>query len=210
MAEVRAQYRVINPQSIEDLAAQTNRNLALLADRLDAQEGRRGTPVFKADVDLDGNRARNAASAQDITDLTPLGQVSNTVTAAIASILQYNKPIGTIHITINPANPATYLGYGTWVTFGSGKVLVGLNSSDTDFDTVEETGGAKAVTLGDHNHSIPSHVHEAGTQVDNNLDLSTVQVNDGTVAAGISGAAGAANISTVQPYIVVYMWKRIA
>ena len=38
------------------------------------------------------------------------------------------------------------MGFGTWA-FGAGKVPVGIDSSDTDFDTAEETGGAKTHTL---------------------------------------------------------------
>ena len=56
-------------------------------------------------------------------------------------------PIGAIHITIDPTNPATTLGYGTWSAFGTGRVLVGVDVGDADFDTVEETGGSKTATI---------------------------------------------------------------
>ena len=36
---------------------------------------------------------------------------------------------------------------GTWVAWGAGRVPVGVDTTDTDFDTVEETGGTKSVTL---------------------------------------------------------------
>lgn len=62
-------------------------------------------------------------------------------------------PVGTILPTTDPTNPATTLGYGTWSAFGAGRTLVGLDAGDTDFDTVEETGGAKTA----------SHTHGAGT-----------------------------------------------
>lgn len=52
-------------------------------------------------------------------------------------------PVGGIHITIGPTNPATTLGYGTWSAFATGRVIVGVDTGDTDFDTVEETGGSK-------------------------------------------------------------------
>lgn len=54
-------------------------------------------------------------------------------------------PVGALFIAVVSTNPATLLGYGTWTAFGAGRVLVGVDSGDADFDTVEETGGAKTV-----------------------------------------------------------------
>jgi hypothetical protein len=55
-------------------------------------------------------------------------------------------PVGSIYINAGVStNPATLFGFGTWVAFGAGRVMVGLNASDADFDTAEETGGAKTV-----------------------------------------------------------------
>ena len=200
----RRVYRVTST-SVDEI----NQQLAQIADRMDQMEGWRGNPEFQADVDMGGNRATNAAAATENTDLTQFGQVAGEVSAAIAGILTYNKPVGTIHCTIDPANPATYLGYGTWIAFGAGKVMVGIDPADTDFDTVQETGGAKTTNVGSHTHSVPAHTHPTGTQVDNNLDLSTVQVNDGTEPAGTTGT-GSGTASIVQPYVVVFMWLRTA
>src|SRR5688572_5392751 len=56
-------------------------------------------------------------------------------------------PIGSVFIAVVATNPGTLLGFGTWVAFGAGRMLVGFDSGQTEFDTVEETGGAKTVTL---------------------------------------------------------------
>src|SRR3990172_12746051 len=92
-------------------------------------------------------------------------------------------PVGFVFISVVSTNPATLLGYGTWSAFGAGRVLVGLDSGDTDFDTVEETGGAKTSshahtsgplttdTYGGHTHGVgtlgtvaeSSHTHGGGT-----------------------------------------------
>src|SRR3546814_10075624 len=45
----------------------------------------------------------------------------------------------------------------TWSAFGAGRVLVGLDSLDTDFDTVEETGGEKTHVLTEA--EMPVHDH---------------------------------------------------
>ena len=77
-------------------------------------------------------------------------------------------PVGAIFPTVNSVNPGTYLTGTTWELFGAGKTLVGVDTDDTDFNTVEKAGGAKTVNL-NHSHStgnhtlllseIPSHNH---------------------------------------------------
>ncbi|HLB68449.1 MAG TPA: hypothetical protein VJN63_08305, partial [Thermoplasmata archaeon] len=57
--------------------------------------------------------------------------------------------VGGVYINLTGTNPATELGYGTWAAFGAGRLLVGLDAADPDFDTVRETGGAKTHTHGD-------------------------------------------------------------
>ena len=97
-------------------------------------------------------------------------------------------PVGASFISVDSTNPATTLGYGTWAAFGAGKVLVGLDSGDADFDTVEETGGSKTAS---YNHDVvASNLRTGGAIIVGDLD------HDG--------------MSIVQPYIVVYMFKRTA
>jgi hypothetical protein len=79
-------------------------------------------------------------------------------------------PVGSVFIAVVSTDPGTLLGYGTWSAFGAGKVLIGLDSGDTDFDTAEETGGAKTKAISahagtavadhaSHTHTGPSHQH---------------------------------------------------
>ena len=58
-------------------------------------------------------------------------------------------PVDSIYITLKPDNPSTYLGFGEWQQFGQGRVLVGVDPSDSDF-TIGKAGGSK---------SIQSHTH---------------------------------------------------
>ena len=77
-----------------------------------------------------------------------------TLAAALAAVY----PVGSIYINATSStNPATLLGFGTWSAFGAGRVMVGIDSSDSDFDGAQETGGAKTVTLSTSN--LPSHTH---------------------------------------------------
>ncbi len=65
-------------------------------------------------------------------------------------------PVGSIFVSTKNTNPSTYIG-GTWVEYGQGKTLVGVNTSETEFNTVEKTGGEKTHKL--TVSEIPSHTH---------------------------------------------------
>ena len=147
---------------------------------------------------------------------------ANPITAAVVNNLVY--PVGSIFTTVSSTAPATLLGMGTWVAFGAGKVPVGIDAGDTDFNNAEETGGAKTHTLSiaelpAHGHPYrlsPSSTPSSGSSggfMTSSSD-STVGPHNGT-ASGTSGdQIGAAGSGTahnnLQPYIVVYMWKRTA
>lgn len=76
-----------------------------------------------------------------------LTAINASIAALNAALLAMRLPVGSIHVTVDPTNPATTLGYGTWAAFGTGRVIVGVDVGDTDFDTVEETGGSKTATV---------------------------------------------------------------
>ncbi len=78
----------------------------------------------------------------------------------ISSIAGSVYPVGSIYMSVTDTNPSAYFG-GTWVAWGSGRVPVGVNASDTNFGTVEKTGGASTVTL--TTAQMPSHSHAKGT-----------------------------------------------
>ena len=83
--------------------------------------------------------APNASFGTDSTQIATTAFVQ----AALAAIY----PVGSIYTNAtNSTNPGTLLGFGTWTAFGAGRVPVGYNSGDTDFDTAEETGGSKTST----------------------------------------------------------------
>lgn len=68
-------------------------------------------------------------------------------------------PVGSIYISMEDSTAAMVqnkLG-GTWEAFGAGSTLVGYQSSDTDYDQVLETGGAKTHTIATNN--LPAHSH---------------------------------------------------
>lgn len=144
--------------------------------------------------------------AVDETDVTPYKIPSN-----YFATVDMLYPVGHIIITTNSNNPATYLGVGTWVAYATGRTLVGINTSDTDFDVVGETGGAKTHTLTEA--QMPQHRHTF-TMKANNVNTSGGYPYDGTSSSDttVTGYTNYTGSSTahnnLQPYIVVYMWNR--
>ena len=132
------------------------------------------------------------------------------VTAAVVNAHAY--PVGSIYTAIVATNPATLLGVGTWVAFGAGRVLAGRNGGDTSMQTPEQTGGAKTHTL--TINEIPSHVHGyTGTAGDGDPDGGGDrggQMYPRASELDYEGGGAAHSHDIVQPYIVVYFWKRTA
>ena len=163
----------------------------------------------------------NSASTVAATTVTASGNINTTggeVQINGTDIFDKIYPVGSIYINAtNSTNPGTLLGFGTWIAFGAGKVPVGIDSSDTDFDTAEETGGSKTHTL--TVSELPSHTHTHTVQTGRSFSSSignapVVQGSDNTVlssAAVTTSSTGSGSAhNNLQPYIVVYMWKRTA
>ena len=87
-------------------------------------------------------------------------------TAFVQAALQAVYPVGSIYIGTTATNPGTIFGFGTWVAFGAGKVLVGQDTGDTSFDTLGETGGSKDAIVVSHNHSLTDPGHRHNTTLD--------------------------------------------
>ena len=116
---------------------------------LDAHQGKVLKDLIPTIVDdLTSTDATKALSAKQGYTLNQKFNDYTLTSALEALIKQYilaSHPIGSIEINISGANPSTYLG-GTWVAWGTGKVPVGVNTNDTDFNTVEKTGGSKTIS----------------------------------------------------------------
>ena len=131
-------------------------------------------------------------------------------------LLNLIYPVGSIYMSATNTNPGSTLG-GTWVAWGSGKVPVGIDSTDTDFNTAEKTGGVKTHTL--TIDEMPSHNHYLYSSAGGSVQFPTYAAKDnGTTGStatngypsltGISGSSQPHN--NLQPYITCYMFKRTA
>lgn len=160
-------------------------------------------------------------------------------TSLFTTMLGGLYPVGSLLTTTVSTDPGTAdyffsgITFGTWEAFAAGKVMVGIDSSDTDFDTVEETGGAKTHTLtqAEMNHNHQWYNNAAGGSNNKRIELSTntsagsyddeADVSPFSSSSdifsnlytdnnrGITGESVTAH-NNLQPYIVTYIWKRTA
>lgn len=104
----------------------------------------------------------------------------------IRSIAGSVYPVGSIYMSVNNTNPSAFFG-GTWVAWGSGRVPVGVDASDTNFSTVEKTGGASTVTL--TTAQMPSHSHAKGTLAADSGGAHKHNLNFTKAAWGVDGVS---------------------
>jgi len=155
------------------------------------------------------------------------------------AIASANWPIGFTYESVLSTNPASLLGIGTWTALGTGRVTVGIDAGQVEFDTVEETGGSSTHTLttaelpvhthtqNTHNHTQDPHDHTianfgnvvnhesdefGSSMVDNSGTKTTSSVTATNVAATATNqnAGGGEAHSNLMPYVVIYRWKRTA
>jgi microcystin-dependent protein len=146
-------------------------------------------------------------------------------------------PIGSVFISTLATNPAELLGFGTWQAIAAGRVLIGQDAGQSEFDTLGETGGAKEVTLtgaqsgvAAHSHGVtdPGHAHSqrhfptatggstgctidtsmSGTQTNNSVTTATSTT--GLTVGNATPANAAEPHTNLMPFLVVSMWHRVS
>ena len=183
---------------------------------LKGEKGDKGTAGVSGDYAGLANKPNiNSVELNGNKTLSDLGLISQ---AMVEAMILSSHPVGSILMSAVNTNPSTYIG-GTWVAWGSGRVPVGVDTSQTEFDTVEETGGEKTHTLTvsempDHSHYFTSN-HEYVPNVIGNASVQggdsypdLVRSNGGMT--GTDGTGGDQPHNNLQPYITCYMWKRTA
>ena len=187
-----------------------------------------------------GNTVLSASPTFTGTPLAPTqtfgtSSTSLATTAFVQAALAALHPVGSIYTATVATNPATLLGFGTWVAFGAGRVLIG----DGGGYTAGATGGsANSVLIGHahgasfsgsalagHQHTTPlppywsaggsggvnftSGAAVAGSGYSGVSDSVSAGTPSGTVTVNSAGSGSGVN-ENLQPYIVVYMWNRTA
>lgn len=127
-----------------------------------------------------------------------------------SEILNLIYPIGRGFIDFTNTDYSNYLGF-TWERELIGKVPVGIDSNDTDFNTIGKTGGEKTHIL--TIPEIPAHSHDIRYQ-NIQIQLGSTYSNElsGSSSVNVVSSDTGSNYphNNLQPYEVVAFWKRIA
>lgn len=171
-----------------------------------------------------------APTSRTINGKALTGNITLTVEdIGTSAIFLASHPVGSLFETTVSTNPGTLYG-GTWAAWGGGRVPVGVNTADSDFNTVEKTGGKKTerhefkvgykgyfgATVGDDENMVQAYrystssygtyAYEGSPQAKANAGL---QASSNTISVAQASSTGdTSETSIVQPYITCYIWKR--
>ena len=91
-----------------------------------------GTPV-----------APTASASVNNTQLGTTAYITTAIASAVAAVKLALHPVGSIYTQAAVAtNPSSLLGFGTWEAFGTGRVLLGIDTNNALMNTLNETGGS--------------------------------------------------------------------
>ena len=210
-------YTVITDWDGKDALADSNPAKVISGDEFQDEFDAIATAVAtKADINGNAAESFSALTASSGTNTT---QVATTafVTTAIDNIPS-SYPVGSVFLTVtNYADSAAVvaaIGGTTWVRFGEGRMMVGYSTTDSDFGTVQGTGGAKTHTLTvdempSHTHNLDPTRYTDSAGGGSNPSLQGDSDNAGTEWSTTATGGGSAH-NNLPPYIVTYMWKRTA
>jgi hypothetical protein len=195
------------------VSAATSAALGVLDADIRADLAPKDSPVFTGNP-----TAPTPLAADDDTSVATTEWVRD----AFAALTLLQHPVGRILFSADNVNPGTYMPGSTWVAFGSGRVPVGVDAAQVEFDTAGETGGAKT-----HTHALSDSAYAQATMgagaVVSGRRISGVAAwtetfrQTGTTDTPIAGQTNATPLrgvtdsgSNLPPYITCYMWKRTA
>lgn len=190
---------------IKDAFTKTGENVNLEVDNLNATCITSSNNKFQ--LDSEGN-----LTVKSIT-LTE-GTIDN------QSIMNFIYPVGSIYMSVNNADPNVIFG-GVWERFANGRCLVGVDTTQTEFDTSQKAGGSK--DFQEHYHDIRWNKSDGdGVTISvtgtgqKALDISSWSWNYNRKNVRGSGSnlytskEGTGTSGNLQPYITCYIWKRTA
>jgi hypothetical protein len=182
-----------------------------------------GSTVLSASPTLTGTPL--APTASPGTNTTQIATTAFVTAAATSLATIY--PIGSIYTSTVSTNPNTLFGFGTWVAFGAGRVLLG----DGGGYSAGATGGSADAIVVSHSHSATTtstdsgHSHgispgawtDGGGKVEGNSfsfggKVTATQSSNANITSStsITSAGSSGTGANLQPYVVVYMWNRTA
>ena len=130
---------------------------------------------------------------------------AETFNAMQNKLLDSIYPIGSIMIKDDTTDYSSYLGF-SWEKVFAGVTLVGLDTTQTEFDTIGKIGGEKThiLTL----NELPSNVIQTASSGNNSDGFIGRAGYDSNGTYNFGGQNLAHN--NLPPYQVVAYWKRVA
>ena len=182
--------------------------------------------------DRAGNTVWDQLTSSNLAAVNNLSDVSSASTALAnlgGTTIQAVYPVGSLYINkTSSTNPATLLGFGTWVALtGIGLVGVGTGT-DSNGNTQTFTAGTQVgeyvhtLVVGEmpaHSHTDSGHVHQyvpspnvgnTGTGGNAYAEQLIGTANTGTGQANIQNTGGGGSHNNVMPVVGVYIWYRSA
>lgn len=142
----------------------------------------------------------------------------------VNSIKSAMYPVGSVYITYNNVNPGTFLG-GTWERFGQGRTLVGEGTGNDGSTSMSFTPNSSDGKYKNTHYHVTSfgwdmnafYAGKPDGAKNNDYNRTSVIPNGYIVSANSSSTSQSRlnwtddrTISNVQPYIVVFFWRRTA
>jgi len=191
-----------------------------------------GNTTMAGTLAVTGNATVPTQSQSDNSTKAATTAYVDTAVAALdkAAINNLVYPVGSIFTTTSdsaasattPAEVNTLLGMGTWEAFGKGRVLIGNGTSTDDDQPIPESQTFTAGTEGgEFKHTLtvdemPSHTHKTWAKQESFDPIRThakqayANTSIATNDPPLADTGGDDPHNNLQPYIVVYMWKRTA
>lgn len=118
-------------------------------------------------------------------------------------------PIGFRMFVNNDRDYSNHLGF-TWQKVAKGRVLVGKDENDADFNAIGKKGGEKKHIL--TTNEMPSHTHHISVINSNETGLYETKATNSNGEKGdaiTNSTGGSQPHNNLQPYEVVNIWERI-
>lgn len=158
--------------------------------------------TFKTETNTTISRNQSAFNTFKEETNTKFTTTKEELTELINTTLDSIYPVGSVYISLTSTNPGTYL-KGSWEQFAQGRTLVGVGSGSDGENTqtfdVNETGGEYKHLLSKKELSF--------------IDYGALLQQNGSVIGVHSHGndnGKAEKTSLMQPYYVVYFWKRVS
>ena len=156
-----------------------------------------------------------SAGLIQIVDIADLQEQINTINSNFnKNVLDLIYPIGSIIYNENESFDPNAVFGGTWEKI-KGKMIIGLDDTDSDFNTLKATGGSKTHTqtseeVGSHTHKFNVNWGGQGSSVANLPDVNTHDPNTQSVTLANQDSGEVQPMDIMNPYYVANIWRRTA